>query len=172
MEERNADEDSGFSLFNISGCASCHVPSLEAQARLLAFRQPEIPTDPSANVFYDVDLALEPSAFPLSGSGGITVPLFADLKRHDMGAGLAEDNAGASAQQNREFTTARLWGIADSAPYLHDGRALTLSAAISQHGGEAQANADAFDALTEADRAALIAFLNTLRTPARPNRGL
>ena len=83
-----------------------------------------------------------------------------------MGPDLTEETG------NSLFTTARLWGISDSGPYLHDGRALTLSAAISQHGGEAQWNADAFDALTEADRAALIAYLDTLHTPVRLNRGL
>ena len=56
--------------------------------------------------------------------------------------------------------------------YLHDGRALTLHEAISQHGGEAQANADAFDALSDDDKAALIAFLNTLKAPMRPTLGL
>ena len=80
-----------------------------------------------------------------------------------MGPDLAE------ATGNSLFTTARLWGISDSGPYLHDGRALTLNEAISQHGGEAQSNADAFDALNEADRAALITYLDTLHTPARPN---
>jgi CxxC motif-containing protein (DUF1111 family) len=83
-----------------------------------------------------------------------------------MGPGLAEETG------NTLFTTARLWGIADTPPYLHDGRALTLSEAISHHGGEAQSNADAFDALSDADHAALIAFLNTLHTPRWPNRGL
>ncbi|MBW2233244.1 MAG: hypothetical protein JRH17_22910, partial [Deltaproteobacteria bacterium] len=70
---------------------------------------------------------------------------------------------------NALYTTARLWGVSDSGPYLHDGRALTLSDAISQHGGEAQANADAFDSLAEVDRAALIAYLDTLHTPALPS---
>jgi len=83
-----------------------------------------------------------------------------------MGPDLTEETG------NSLFQTARLWGIADTAPYLHDGRALTLGEAISEHGGEAQTNADAFDALSAADHAALIAFLKTLRTPRFPNQRL
>ena len=96
--------------------------------------------------------------------------MFADLKRHDMGPGLAEDFALVDAQTNREFTTAKLWGVADSGPWLHDGRALTLSDAILAHGGEAQAARDGFDGLADDEREAVLAFLRTLRTP-QPNSG-
>ena len=36
-----------------------------------------------------------------------------------------------------EWRTPPLWGVADSAPYLHDGRAATLDEAIRLHGGQA-----------------------------------
>ena len=36
-----------------------------------------------------------------------------------------------------EWRTAPLWGVADSGPYLHDGRAPSLERAIELHGGEA-----------------------------------
>ena len=64
-----------------------------------------------------------------------------------------------------EFTTARLWGVADTAPYLYDGRAMTLREAIMMHGGEAEIVRDDFAALAELDQQAVIAFLRTLRTP-------
>ena len=70
------------------------------------------------------------------------------------------------------YVTARLWGIADTAPYLHDARALTLTDAIQMHGGEAQASADAFAALYPAQVVDLLAFLHTLRTPKGPNQEL
>ena len=70
------------------------------------------------------------------------------------------------------FITARLWGIADSAPYLHDGRASTLTEAILSHGGEASAAAAAFDALADEEEAAVIVFLRTLRTPRNVGRDL
>jgi CxxC motif-containing protein (DUF1111 family) len=34
-----------------------------------------------------------------------------------------------------EWRTAPLWGVADSGPYLHDGRANSLAEAIELHGG-------------------------------------
>ena len=37
--------------------------------------------------------------------------------------------------QPGEWRTPPLWGVADSAPYMHDGRANTLSDAIELHGG-------------------------------------
>jgi CxxC motif-containing protein (DUF1111 family) len=87
------------------------------------------------------------------------------LKRHDMGAQLAESTGGPL---DRQFITARLWGIADTAPYLHDGRATTLTDAILLHGGEAQAARDGFAALSPQGRLALLAFLRSLRTPLHP----
>jgi CxxC motif-containing protein (DUF1111 family) len=46
--------------------------------------------------------------------------------------------------------------------FLHDGRATTLDAAIRAHGGEAAAARDAYAALSDADREALVAFLESL----------
>jgi CxxC motif-containing protein (DUF1111 family) len=65
-----------------------------------------------------------------------------------------------------EWRTAPLWGVADSAPYLHDGRAATLEEAIEAHGGEAANAAGRFHELAPDQRVALIAFLKTLRAPA------
>ena len=58
--------------------------------------------------------------------------------------------------------------MADSAPYLHDGRASSLEEAILQHGGEAAPAAHAFEILHENERWNLLAFLETLRAPAVP----
>jgi CxxC motif-containing protein (DUF1111 family) len=64
-----------------------------------------------------------------------------------------------------EWKTPPLWGVADSAPYFHDGGSPTLQAAILRHGGEAAAATEAYRKLPAADRQALIAFLHTLRAP-------
>ncbi len=135
----------------------------------LSFSFPEVETDPAANIYYSVDLRGRPTRFEPAPGAGIRVRLYADLKRHDMGPGLAESTGSAL---DPFFTTARLWGVADTAPYLHDARATTLSEAILMHGGEAQQAANMFQALSEEDKAALTAFLRTLRTPKRVGRDL
>jgi hypothetical protein len=164
-EKRSKAARRGGRLFRDIGCADCHIPKLHTTSKYLTLSSPEVLEDPSANVYFRLNLTRRAPGFKKSGRG-VVVPLYADLKMHDMGSRLTEEDG------NALFTTARLWGIADTAPYLHDGRAHTLGEAISQHGGEGQPYADAFDALTDAERASLIAFLKTLRTPKRPNRGL
>ncbi len=64
-----------------------------------------------------------------------------------------------------EWKTPPLWGVADSSPYLHDGSAGTLEAAITQHRGDAEVVTQAYRGLAEPDRRALIAFLKTLKAP-------
>jgi hypothetical protein len=150
-------------LFETMGCAVCHVPEMATRRTLLPLSFPEIHEDPSANLFYELDLAGAPVKFRKAPDGGVIVPLFADLKRHDMGPELAES---FGSDLDAHFTTARLWGVADTAPYLHDGRALTLTDAILMHGGEAAAARDAFAALSDGERSRVIAFLMTLRTPS------
>ena len=89
-----------------------------------------------------------------------TVPLFSDLLLHDMGAlgdGIAQADAGP-----REFRTAPLWGLRASAPYLHDGRAPTIDAAIRAHDGEAANPRDRYLRLREQQRRQLLEFLGTI----------
>jgi CxxC motif-containing protein (DUF1111 family) len=61
-----------------------------------------------------------------------------------------------------EFRTEPLMGLRLAERFLHDGRATTIEEAIRMHGGEAARARDAFDALPDADRAALLAFLASL----------
>ena len=159
----------GFQNFLDIGCSECHRPVMETHSRFVPLAHPEAPSDPSANVYLEVDLV--DAGFEHAPGGGVFVPLFADLKRHKMGPRLAETfERGEIA--NDEFTTARLWGIADTAPYLHDGRATTLSQAIELHGGEAQSARDAFLALPEEQQTKLLRFLSKLRAPRKPNEEL
>ncbi len=103
----------------------------------------------------------------------INVPLFSDLKRHDMGEGLADkfdqgtDVASISVTR-REFLTRPLWGVGDTGPWLHDGRARTIRDAILLHeslGSEANPVIDAFKSLSCDDQAAIVEFLLSLRLP-------
>ena len=64
-----------------------------------------------------------------------------------------------------EWKTPALWGVADSAPYWHDGSAATLKDAILRHRGMGKSVTERFKALSATDQAAVIAFLNTLKAP-------
>ena len=61
-----------------------------------------------------------------------------------------------------QWLTRPLWGLADSAPYLHDGRAATVHQAILAHGGAALEAQSGYVAASEPDRAALRVFLMSL----------
>ena len=158
----------GRQVFNNVGCNTCHSPNINTNSRFLPIAFPEVETDPTANVFYLLDLVHSTAGFPRSGSG-VSVPMYSDLKRHDMGPDLAEATGSPLASF---FITPRLWGIADTSPYLHDGRALTLTEAIQMHGGEGQSAANNFAYLEVSDRLALLTFLRTLRTPRNPSNDL
>ena len=67
--------------------------------------------------------------------------------------------------RQREWRTPPLWGVADSAPYMHDGRARTLIEAIGYHDGEALFSKKKFLRLPTEERHALLVFLKTLRAP-------
>jgi CxxC motif-containing protein (DUF1111 family) len=96
-----------------------------------------------------------------------TIYPYTDLLLHDMGAGLADGRSDFLAD-GQEWRTPPLWGIgltqtvSGATFFLHDGRARNLEEAILWHGGEAEDARDAFMNLSATDRAALIAFLNSL----------
>jgi len=72
---------------------------------------------------------------------------------------LPEDEVGTGASV---FLTRNLWGVGSTAPYLHDGRATTLTEAILEHGGEGEKSRTAFLALSPQDQQDLVAYLNNL----------
>ena len=119
---------------------------------------------------------------------GDVAGIYSDLLLHDMGASLGDPsgtnpNGGGSSVSGayyggppdafadvpsitqRQWRTPPLWGVADSGPYLHDGRAATILDAILDHGGEANESLKAFQALPAADRFKMIAFLQSLSAP-------
>ena len=71
-----------------------------------------------------------------------------------------------------EWRTPPLWGVADSAPYLHDGRADTLDDAIRRHDGEAAKTQTRYTRLASSDRKALLAFLSSLTVSAERKKSL
>lgn len=128
----------GRSRFEAIGCASCHTPELVTGAHS-----------------------------PIAPFRNATIRPYTDLLLHDMGDDLADHRRDGEAS-GREWRTAPLWGLGlvqvvdERATFLHDGRARTIEEAILWHGGEALKSRDAFMALEASERAAVLAFLNSL----------
>jgi hypothetical protein len=164
----------GEELFGTLGCAACHIPELNTRSSKLTLSFPEVFTDPAANVFQTLDLRRlgfkDADDGPRSKSNGIRLRAFADFKLHQMGPTLTDQPASDPAQGL--FVTIALWGVADSAPYLHDGRALTINSAILMHDGEGRASRNAYAAASVDSRKAVLAFLDTLRAPEDPNKDI
>lgn len=99
------------------------------------------------------------------------LPVYSDLLLHDMGPDLA-DGVIQSEARGPEYRTQPLWGLAAVGPYLHDGRASTVTEAIEWHGGEAQAAREAFEALPDERREDLLWFLDHLGGREQASPGL
>jgi len=100
----------------------------------------------------------------MANAVGEPVYAFTDLLLHDMGAAL-DDGMGEPGVAPAEWRTAPLIGMAGrdgSRRYLHDGQAATIDEAIRAHGGEAATARTRYEKLSAAERAALLAYLETL----------
>ena len=128
----------GKELFVTSQCAACHLPELRAGPKV-----------------------------DIHGAIGGLIRAYTDLLLHDMGPGLADGRPEFEAAGN-EWRTAPLWGIGllpkvnGKVSLLHDGRARNVEEAILWHGGEAAGSREAYINLSASERAALIAFVNSL----------
>jgi CxxC motif-containing protein (DUF1111 family) len=136
----------GSQLFAQAACTACHVAELKTG-----------------------------NNHPLQELRNQTIRPYTDLLLHDMGPGLADTMTEGQAGPSM-WRTSPLWGLGSlkyvqgnngqpnpqNVRYLHDGRARTLMEAIAWHGGEADRSRQAFEALSAADRAAVLAFLNSL----------
>src|SRR2546428_10962503 len=83
---------------------------------------------------------------------------------------MGQANAAQHVQRRvplRDYLTPRLWGVADSAPYLHDGRAPSFDYAIAGHDGEGAAARAAFAGLPMEEKGALRVYLMSLRRVPR-----
>ena len=127
---------SGKKLFNSVGCADCHIPDMG-----------------DAKGIYS-DLLLHRMGSTLVGGGTYGDPP-PDLPAFVEGGG----------PQPSEWRTPPLWGVADSAPYLHDGRAATLFDAIKLHAGQASKSVAKYAELSADQRDELMTFLYTLKAP-------
>lgn len=188
-DEEDDDIDDGERRFAQIGCTGCHTPSLTLNStvfaepsavdshRDLVFPSGDDPVsvgvtpdnpiivdlarDIPDNIFRDGSENVPLGNLELDDNGNGIVRLYGDLKRHDMGPELAEtvDDGGFG---NSVWLTKELWGVGSTAPYLHDGRATTITEAILAHGGEAAESAEEFRDLSTNDQNEILAFLNSL----------
>ena len=128
----------GKNLFFEAGCQGCHAPQFTTAADAL---EPEL-----------ANQVIRP---------------YSDLLLHDMGPGLADERSEFAAG-GQDWRTPPLWGIGLTAKvsghtqFLHDGRARNLLEAVLWHGGEAEAARQQVLTFDAEQRAALLAFLNSL----------
>ncbi|HZR80078.1 MAG TPA: di-heme oxidoredictase family protein [Candidatus Binatia bacterium] len=152
------DFQRGRDQFHAIGCAGCHQPMMVLESPILKLdglppidlsrqmRQPGLRWDATVH--------------------GYPVWLFSDLKRHDMGPANAARHVQRGVARE-EYLTPRLWGVADSAPYLHDGRAPSFDYAIAGHDGEGAASRAAYAELPYEEKGALRVYLMSLRRAPR-----
>ncbi len=97
----------------------------------------------------------------MTTTNGDVAELYSDLLLHDVAPAryMGIDDGQATM---REFRTPPLWGIGDTGPYMHDGLAPTLDAAIRRHASEGEAAVAAYVTLTQAQRDDLLKFLESL----------
>ncbi len=132
----------GEQTFARIGCADCHTPDM---GPIKGFYSNLLLHDMGADLASSTGYYGEAPAAPPSSPGGTPIPVASEWK------------------------TPPLWGVADSAPYLHDGRASTLDEAILAHGGEAKGVVANYRGLKPAEQADVVAFLKTLKAPAVKN---
>lgn len=196
----------GRASFDSAGCATCHIPELHLENTVYeeptmrgngnyydqVLADLDSGYDPERPITFDLLEVAEPPRAEAHPEGGAVLRLYGDLKRHRMGRQLAEPggpqpsvtaNAAPLMEgeqvvliQPDEFLTPELWGVGNTGPWLHDGRAATLEEAVLHHGeddppavgdperSEAQEARDAFKAMAEDDRESLLIFLRSLRT--------
>ncbi|TMQ09637.1 MAG: thiol oxidoreductase [Deltaproteobacteria bacterium] len=134
---RNAAARQGRDLFDRFGCAACHAPTLAT------------------------------GDHPIAALAHQVIHPYTDLLLHDVGDRLTDARRDFLAV-GVEWRTPPLWGLGlvqvvqPAATFLHDGRARSLAEAILWHGGEAHPAREAFRLAAKQQRAALIAFLETL----------
>jgi len=166
----------GEAVFAEIGCASCHRPALPLDGAVFTEPGPFNPAGTlrageAAPVALDLGARFE-AVLARDAEGRWLVPAFTDLKRHVVADAADPFFANELITQDfvprDRFRTAPLWGVGSTAPYGHRGDLTTLAEAIGHHAGDARPAREAFEALPETDRGALIEFLKTLTVVPEP----
>jgi CxxC motif-containing protein (DUF1111 family) len=164
----------GKASFESVGCASCHTPRLGEvdgiySDLLLHEMGPELGDVGNYEVF-DPNSSAPDFVEPDSPGGTVTTTEAVVLElppadANGMVRGKPRPKKPTGPATRFEWRTPPLWGVRDSGPYLHDGRASTIDQAIAFHGGEAAETARRYFALKPAERQEFQAFLKSLVAP-------
>ena len=155
-------------MFAEVGCAECHQESIETNlVSVQGLYSDLLLHDMGANLADPVPSGPSAARNGASYYGGIiSAGSLASTRFGEEPANKREaprNRRVVSAQQ--EWRTPPLWGVSETAPYLHDGRARNINDAILYHGGEAKFSIKKFVSLAPKDRLALLSFLDTLVPP-------
>jgi mono/diheme cytochrome c family protein len=161
----------GRSVFDQIGCGSCHMADLQIDRdRRVANVETVYDSQKGImNGLFSTAAPLIKTSTDVAGLPTLKTPMlqpflvkniFTDFKRHDLGPSFYERNYDGTMQTT--MLTRALWGVSTTGPYGHDGRSINLTEVILRHGGEGQQSRDQFAAALPADRADLLAFLDSL----------
>jgi CxxC motif-containing protein (DUF1111 family) len=149
----------GEALFNQVNCQACHTQNMTINNPIRVERGD---TTGGAGVTLNLATDMHEPRPALNANGSMTVEIWSDFRRHNMGV---EDCDSKNFNQIGAcfFVTPPLWGIANTGPFLHDGRAATLLDSILLHGGgDDVASVNAFKALSADDQQKMVEFMESL----------
>lgn len=134
----------GSRIFEEIGCGGCHVGTIRTAATGSVINGGR----------FTVPRAL----------GDKLIHPYSDFLLHDIGTGdgipfLPTPEFASTANQIR---TAPLWALRTRNRLMHDGLSFTKQEAIERHAGQAASTTERYRALTESQRAQLLAFLDSL----------
>ena len=166
-EEIKSAQLKGKEIFNNIGCASCHMPTLPLKS--LMFVEPgPLNTEISTTIVESkktlvVNLEDYVSKLDKDKDGNYLIPIWSDLKRHDMGAKLDNERPLQKGVPTNYWLTKKLWGFYSEPPFLHHGRANLLNDVIEMHQGDAKISSDAYFELDSSEQQYLIEFLKSFK---------
>jgi CxxC motif-containing protein (DUF1111 family) len=140
----NSTVRAGESLFNQVGCNACHVSTL-------------VTASPGTRI--------NGGAMRVRDAIGNKIfHPYSDFLLHDIGTGdgIPVLPGAAFASTAAQIRTAPLWGLRTRNRLMHDGLSFTKQEAITRHANQATAAKNAYDALSQAQKDQVLAFLDSL----------
>ena len=157
----------GKEIFNNIGCASCHMPTLPLESLMFVepgpFNTENSTTLAESENTFVVNLEDYVSKLDKDENGNYLIPLWSDLKRHDMGSKLDNERPLQKGVPTNYWLTKKLWGFYSEPPFLHHGRANLLNDVIEMHQGDAKISSDAYFDLDLNEQEYLIEFLKSFK---------